>query len=199
MTLEPEWFSTMYPGFHLVGQVLTAIAVVIIAARYVAERAGRPEVFTPQAFHDLGNLLLTFVVLWAYVQVAQLVVVWQGNLPKEITWYLNRTRGNWAWIATILVVFHFGLPFFILLSRKSKLRNSKLARIAIYILLIHMLDYYWNVEPAFHSGLYVHWMDFAAPAAVGGVWVALFVRELGRRRTLPEHDPRLEQALERAT
>jgi hypothetical protein len=200
MSLEPNWYSTMYPGFHLVAQVLTALAVVIIAARHVAARTPRPDVFTPKAFHDLGNLLLTFVILWAYVQVAQLIITWQGNLPKEVAWYLHRTRGNWAWIALVLAVGHFFLPFFILLSRTNKLRSRTLSVIAAYILVIHMVDYYWNAEPAFHrEGLYIHWMDIAAPVGLGGAWIALFVWQLKKRPAVPVHDPRLEQALGKAT
>ncbi len=199
MALEPDFYSTMYPGFWLVGQVLTALAVAIITLRFVARYQPLNEIISPMDFHDLGNLLLTFVVLWAYVQLAQLIIVWSGNLPKEISWYLDRTRGNWSFIALFLALFHFFFPFFALLSRRSKLQSQRLAFLAGALIVVHLVDNYWNTEPAFHPGqFFVHWLDFAAPVAVGGIWVSLFLRQLKKRPIVPLHDPRLEEALEKA-
>jgi hypothetical protein len=198
MALEPDWYSTMYPGFYLVGQVLTAFAVVIVALRFASEREPLSGIISPKDFHDLGNLLLTFVILWAYVEVSQLIITWSGNLPKEIVWYLHRTEGNWAWITFVIVVFHFAFPFFILLGRSNKLQSRRLALVALFIVIMHLLDNYWNVEPVFHSHIYVHWLDFAAPIGLGGVWIGLLLRQMNKRPLVPVHDPRAVEALERA-
>lgn len=199
MALEPDFHSTMYPGFHLVGQVLTAFALSIIVLRYLERREPMAGIISPEDYHDLGNLLLTFVVLWAYVQLAQLIIMFSGNLPKEVSWYLHRTRGEWAWIALFLAVFHFFFPFFALLSRRSKLQSRRLAFLAALVLIVHLVDNYWNVEPAFHpTGIFFSWLDAAAPVAVGGIWVALLLRQLAARPVLPAHDPRIEEALEKA-
>jgi len=198
MALEPDFYSTMYPGFWIVGQILTAFAFAIIVLRYLAPHRPMSEIVSPAIFNDLGNLLLTFVILWAYVQVAQLMITWSGNLPKEIVWYLDRTRGNWAFIALALVILHFFFPFFALLGRGNKRNRERLALLAAFVIVIHAVDNYWNTEPAFHSHLYFQWLDIAAPVGVGGVFVALFLWQLRKRPILPEHDPRLEEALEKA-
>ncbi len=199
MALEPDWYSTMFPGFYLVGQVLTALAVAIVALRYVSREGPLASLVSRKDYHDLGNLLWTFVILWAYVEVSQLIITWSGNLPKEIVWYLHRTRGNWAWITAFVAVFHFAVPFFILLGRKHKQQPQRLTWIAAFIVLVHCIEQYWNVEPAFHpEGIFVSWLDIAAPVGVGGIWVGLFLRQLARRPLVPVHDPRIEEALERA-
>ncbi len=199
MALEPDWYSTMFPGFYLVGQALTAFAVVIAVLHFVSDRPPLSDIISPKDYHDLGNLLLTSVILWAYVEVSQLIITWSGNLPKEIVWYLHRTQGNWAWITIVLVLFHFAVPFFILLGRENKKRSHRLAGVAVFIVLMHLLDNYWNVEPAFHSHIYVHWLDFAAPIGLGGIWIGLLLRQIKRRPLVPVHDPRLVEALEKAS
>jgi hypothetical protein len=138
------------------------------------------------------------VILWAYVQVSQLIITWSGNLPKEIIWYLHRTEGNWAWVTFVIVIFHFAFPFFILLGRGNKLQSHRLAAVAAFIVVMHLLDNYWNVEPAYHARVYVHWLDLAAPIGLGGVWVGLLLRQIKRYPLVPEHDPRLAEALEKA-
>lgn len=198
MALEADWFSTMFPGFYLVGQVLTALGIVIVVLRYVSRRGPLAEIISPKDYHDLGNLLWTFVILWAYVEVSQLIITWSGNLPKEIIWYLHRTNGNWAWITVFIAVFHFAVPFFILLGRRNKLRAHRLAFIAACMVVMHLVENYWNVEPAFHPDrIFVSWLDFAAPIGLGGIWVALLLRQLTRRPLVPLEDPRLAEALEK--
>ncbi len=199
MSLEPEWYSTVYPLVYVVGQVLSALALAILAARYLAAHKPLSETATPKHFHDLGNLLLTFVVLWAYIAAAQLIIIWSANLPREVTWYLHRTAGGWLWVSAALAVFHFFVPFFILLSRRAKLKAERLARIAVFVLFMRVVDYFWLVEPAFHTeAFYIHWLDVAAPAGIGGIWVALLARELGKRPLAPRYAFGLEKALERA-
>ena len=199
MALEPDWYSTMYPGFYLVGQALTAFAVAIVVLRYAAEREPLASIISPKDFHDLGNLLLTAVILWAYVEVSQLIVTWSGNLPKEIVWYLHRAEGSWSWITLFLVVCHFAIPFFILLGRANKLHSRRLAWVAAFVVAMHLVDNYWNVEPAFHPRhIFVHWLDFAAPMGLGGVWVGLLLWQLKKRPLVPVYDPRLAEALEKA-
>jgi hypothetical protein len=199
MALEPDWYSTMYPGFYLVGQALTAFAIAIVVLRYAAEHEPLASIISPKEFHDLGNLLLTAVVLWAYVEVSQLIVTWSGNLPKEIVWYLHRAEGSWAWITLFLVICHFFAPFFILLGRANKLHSHRLAWVAVFVVGMHLVDNYWNVEPAFHpKHIFVSWLDIAAPIGLGGVWVGLLLRQLKKRPLVPEYDPRVAEALEKA-
>ncbi len=202
MSLEPEWYSSVYPAFYLVGQTLAAFALGIIVLRYLGGFRPLSDHLAPRHFHDLGNLLFTFVILWAYLQVAQLIITWSGNLPREITWYLHRTLGGWAWLTGWLVVFHFFVPFFILLSRQSKLKGRNLSRVAVLVFAMRIVDHYWLIAPAFYHnyqrGFVVHWLDFAAPLGLGGIWAAYFIRQLRGTRLVPEHEFRLEQALQEA-
>jgi hypothetical protein len=198
MALEPDWYSTMFPGFYIVGMGLTAIAIAIFTLRYASHHGPLAELASPKDFHDLGNLLFANVVFWAYVQVSQLIITWNGNTPKEIQWYLHRTQGNWAWLTFAIALFHFGLPFFILLGRRNKLQAQRLAFIAAFIVVVHAVDNYWNVEPAFHrEHIYFSWLDAVAPIGLGGIWAGLFLKQLRKYPLIPLNSPRLAEALEK--
>ncbi len=186
MSLEPHWFSTIYGIVFVIGQALEALALAILVVVWLARRPPMAGALRPQHSHDLGNLLLAFVMLWAYVAFSQFLIVWSGNLPEEIPWYLARFHGGWGWVPAFLVAFHFVVPFLLLLSRRNKRQFQILARLALWILIVRFVDTFWVVTPAFHPGeLHVHWMDLLAPAGIGGLWVATFVWQLKRRALLP--------------
>ena len=193
MSLEPHWASTIYGVIFMGGSVLTAFALVITVAAGLADDPDVARVLTPGTLHDLGNLLLAFLMLWAYFSYSQFLIVWAGNLPEEIPWYLARTRGGWGWLALALVLFHFALPFPVLLARTVKRRARTLAAVAGVLVAVRALDVFWQIAPAFHPGeLAVHWLDPAALLAVGGLWVAAFARGLAAAPLVPRHDPALE-------
>jgi hypothetical protein len=196
MSLEPHWYSTIYGVLFMGGSVLAAFAVVIPMAAVAAARAPLSEVITAEQFHDLGKLLLAFVMLWAYFSFSQFLVIWSANLPEEIPWYLARLGGGWQWLALALVVFHFGLPFVVLLSRRVKRRARTLALVAAAMIAARLADVFWLVMPAFHPGqLALGWLDAAAflgtLLGLGGLWLALFLRQLGGRPLVPLNDPYL--------
>jgi hypothetical protein len=191
MSLEAHWFSTIYGMIFMVGQGLSTLAFAIAVLILLAEHKPLADVITPGHFHDLGNLMFAFVMLWAYVAFSQFLIIWSGNLVEEIPWYLARLRGGWQWIALLLVVFHFFLPFMLLLMRSVKRRRQVLARVAVAVILVRLVDMFWLVTPAFHPGnLKIHWMDLAAPIGLGGLWLASFLANLKRAPLLPLHDPR---------
>ena len=196
MSIEPQWFSTIYGVIFFVGQGLTALAFAIVAMRLLGDREPLLGTIGPGHFHDLGNLLLAFVMLWAYIAFSQYLIIWSGNLPEEITWYVNRMAGGWRVLAFALIGLHFILPFLLLLSRTTKRRIHALFVVALGILLMRLVDLFWIISPAFHpteGGL--HWLDLVAPVALGGIWLAAFLRQLRRHPLLPLHDPRfLRQA-----
>lgn len=186
MSLEPHWYSTIYGILFIVGQALATLAFAITALLVLGTRPPLAEILTPQNFHDLGNLTLAFVMLWAYVAFSQFLIIWSGNLPEEIPWYLARTRGGWGAVAVGLVLFHFVLPFLLLLARQNKRRLRALGALAAAMLALRLVDLYWIVAPAFHrQELAVHWMDLAAPVGVGGLWMAAFVWQLKQRPLVP--------------
>jgi hypothetical protein len=197
MSLEPYWYSTIYGVIFIVGQGLATLAFAIIALALLADFAPFAGVVAPAHFHDLGNLLLAFVMLWAYIAFSQFLIIWSGNLPEEIPWYVHRTQGGWQWIGLWLLVFHFAVPFLLLLSRGTKRSAQILATVALTIICMQLVDLFWLVMPAFHPArLYVHWLDIVAPLGIGGLWMAVYVWQLQRRPLLPLHDPRLQGAIE---
>jgi hypothetical protein len=193
MSLEPHWYSTMYGVIFVVGQGLLGLAFVIVLAALFAARRPLAGALTADRLHDIGNLLLAFVMLWAYIGFSQYLIIWSGNLPEEVPWYLSRLRGGWAGVALSLVLFHFAVPFCLLLSRVTKRRTTALVAVAVGMLAMRLLDLFWLVTPAFHpGGVRVHWLDPVAFLAVGGLWIGTFVWQLKRRPLLPLHDPRFQ-------
>ncbi|HML18943.1 MAG TPA: hypothetical protein VK419_18050 [Bryobacteraceae bacterium] len=195
MSLEPDWFSTIYGAMFLIGQVLESFAFMIALVIILSRRPPIKDYLTRQHLHDLGNLMFAFMVLWAYLSFSQFLITWAGNLPDEIPWYLRRFRGGWGWVALAIVIFHFGAPFVLLLMRGVKRNAERLLAVCALLLVIRVVDVYWIVEPAFYNQqLHIHWTDFVAPLAVGGLWLALFFWQLKSRPLLPLRDPRLQGA-----
>jgi hypothetical protein len=193
MSLEPHWFSTIYGILVIVGQLLATLAFAVLVTALLAETPPLSEVISPALFPDLGNLLLAFVMIWAYMAISQFLIIWAGNLPEEITWYIQRTQGGWEWVGLALVLFYFTLPFLLLLSRGVKQRARFLAWVAATILVMHAVDLFWLVVPAFQPvGISLHWMDVVALLGMGGIWIAVFVWQLQGRALLPVHDPGLQ-------
>jgi hypothetical protein len=195
MSLEPHWFSTIYGVMFLVGQVLESFAFVIALVILLSKWPPLKEHVTVQHLHDLGNMMFAFMVLWAYLSFSQFLIIWAGNLPDEIPWYLRRLRGGWGWVALTLVLFHFATPFVLLLMRKTKRHAQRLIRICLLMIAIRIVDVYWVVKPAFYGGGFtLYWVDFVAPLAIGGLWLALFFWQLNSRSLVPIRDPRLQGA-----
>jgi hypothetical protein len=196
LSIEPHLFSTMFGLLFMVGEGLSALAFVIAVTVVLARRPPLADAITPRHLHDLGKLMLAFVMLWAYMAFSQFLIIWAGNLPDEIPWYVERLRGGWQFVGLALVMLHFALPFALLLSRDVKRDYRLLARVAVLILAMRLVDLYWMVAPSFrrtHFG--VSWMDFVLPIGIGGVWLAYFTRQLSRRSLMPVRDPQLEEAL----
>ena len=197
MSLEPHWYSTIYGMIFIVSYGLAAMSFVICVASLLESENLLAPVATPDRFHDLGNLLLAFVMLWAYMNFSQFLLVWVENLREEIPWYLRRTGGGWEWFAVALIVFQFALPFLLLLSRTTKRRANVLSMVALWILFMHWVEMFWMVMPAFYpAGFHFHVLDVFAPAAIGGIWLAAFLRYLKQHSLLPLHDSRLAAILE---
>jgi hypothetical protein len=204
MSLEPLWYSSIFGALILVSQVLSTLALCIIALCLLAKYKPFSGFLTETHFHHLGNLLLTFVVLWAYMQVSQLIIIWSGNLPEENLWYLHR-GGTWNYLVIPLVIGHFFIPFFLLLSRRTKRAMARLALVAVFILAMRLADMFWLITPSFHPAeFYLNWLDFVAPICLVGLWLAAFIWQLKGYPLVPLHDPRfvpsggMEQASEPA-
>ncbi len=199
MSLDPEWSSTIFGLMFVAAWSLSALAFSIACLAYLSKREPMAPVVASLHFHDLGKLMLALVMLWAYFSYSQFLIIWSGNLPEEIRWYLPRTRGTWGLIALVVIVLHFALPFLFLLSRRLKRDPHKLVMVAALILVMRYVDLLWVVEPNFSgAAFHLSWMNVAAPMGFGGIWLAAFSWQLRSRPLIPFNDPQLPSVLEQA-
>jgi hypothetical protein len=197
MSLEPKWYSTLFGMIFMVSFGLAALALAILATRFLASEKPLAQVVSPDRWHDLGNLLLALVMFWAYLNFSQFLLIWSENLAEEIPWYLHRIGGGWEWVAIVLILFQFALPFVLLLSRTTKRNSQILAVVAGAILFMHWLDTLWMIAPSFYPARFrLHWLDIAAVVGIGGLWLAAFIGYLKARSLVPLHDPRFTELLE---
>jgi hypothetical protein len=197
MSLEKDWYSTMFAVMICIGQMLSALVFVILLLLVVRrDRRWAPIISTEETLHKVGNLLLAFTMLWAYLQFGQLLITWSGNLPHEISWYFNRVAGGWRWVCVFLFLFNFFIPFFLLLMRPVKRRVQILASVAACILVAHIVDVWWTIAPSLHQGhFYFSWWAIVALIGIGGIWFAVFLKHLEGRPAVPLNDPRFAVAM----
>lgn len=195
MSLEPEWFSSMWGPLFFVGQGLTTLSFTIVVLAKLSKHKPLEDVTKPVHFHDLGNLTFAFVILWTYMTFAQFLIIWSANLPEETTWYLDRSTTGWQFTAVFLALFHFVLPFFLLLSRFAKLKAEWLTKTVVFILLVRLVDLIWVVKPSFPENLALQPFDILLPIGMGGIWIWMFTRNLVQQPLVPLHDPRFEESL----
>ena len=194
--MEPEWFSTIFGMLIMAGQGLAALSVMIIVVAALSRQPPLAGIISRKHFQDLGKLLLTFVMLWAYFSFSQLLIIWSGDLPNEIPWYLRRLNGEFRSVGLLLVVFHFALPFILLLSRDLKRHARTLTIVAGLVIVMRFVDLFWLIAPEFTPGqVTLSWLYFVTPIGIGGVWVAYFLWQLGQRALVPVHDPYMESML----
>jgi hypothetical protein len=194
MSLTPDWFSTIYGLYYFAGGFLGALGLVALLAN-APERVGQSAPLARERYHALGKMLLTFVLFWAYIAYAQLLIVWIADLPKEITWYVPRLHGSWGVLGLVLLGGQFAVPFLLLLFRRVTTQPRRLAAIGGWLLLMHYLDVYWLVLPTLRpGGVVVHWLDFAAILLVGGFAVAYGSRVRPETLAIREAQARPEES-----
>ncbi|HEY2381488.1 MAG TPA: hypothetical protein VGK48_09955 [Terriglobia bacterium] len=190
MSLEPRWFSTVYGMLWFMDLALSALAFSIVVFTFLGDRHPLSEVARPEHLHDLGNLLFASLMLWAYLSFCQLLIIWSGDVPEEISWYLSRLRHGWEWTALVLIGFQFFVPWFLLLSRRNKRQRRRLGYIALLVLGMRIVDTFWMITPAFYpDGFSLHWLDPVALAGIGGIWLAIYARQLLAMPLLALNDP----------
>jgi hypothetical protein len=195
MSIEPDWFSTIYGFIFVAAWTLSALAFVIAVMADLSREEPMRRIVAPLHFHDLGKLLLALVMLWAYFAFSQFLIIWSGNLPEEITWYMRRIYGGWGALIITIGILHFAAPFLFLLSRGIKRNPGKLVLVAVLVLLMRAVDLLWMLAPAFEHRMWIL-MDVAALIGFGGLWLAFFAWQLGKRPLIPINDPQFESTLE---
>jgi len=196
MSLDPSWISTIFGLVVLIGEVLSAMCFAVVVERILYDYKPMSEMLKPDFVHDHGKWMLAFTMVWAYFNFSQWLIIWAGNLPAEITYYLRRLNGGWGYVGLIIVLFHFAVPFAILLSRPFKRDIRKLAWLAAWMLLMRFVDVFWIIEPNFSKTFTVTLADVVVPIAIGGLWLAFFFYNLGALPLLPAYDPSAGEVLE---
>ena len=196
MSLSPHWASPIYGFLFVAGQLISSMAFMIAVVVLLSRTEPFSNVLQKRHLHDLGKLLLAFVMLWAYFDFSQLLIIWSGNQPEEISFYRTRLYGGWGVVAVIVLVFHFFVPFFLLLSQDVKRNARILPKIAVWLIFMRLVDLFWMTRPEFTANAAPTWLDIVLPLALGGLWLAFFAFHLQRHPLLPLGDPKLEEALE---
>jgi hypothetical protein len=197
MSLDPRFYSTIFGVYWFAGSFMAAFAVVIIAAVVgAAEKDFFSAYMNLDHYHALGKFLLAFTAFWAYIAFSQFMLIWIANIPEEVPWYMLRISKGWGPVAAFLALFHFVVPFFVLLQRAVTRRPVRLAWAAAWMLLVHWVDVYWLVMPRLSpEGPRPSWMDLTAFVGVGAAAVAWTVWRLRGTVLVPLRDPYLEESL----
>ena len=199
MSLSPHWASTIYGFMFVAGQAISAMALMILVIVMLSYSEPFSHLIQARHLHDLGKLLFAFNMLWAYFSFSQLLIIWSGNLPEEITFYHQRLAGSWGLIAVGVLVLHFLLPFLILLSHDVKRNRRLIPIVAAWMIAMRVLDIFWLTQPEFWGSPFANpaallW-DLVAVLGLGGLWLWFFAGQLKRRPLLPLGDPKLEEAI----
>lgn len=193
MSLTPTWFSGIYPGIFMSSQVITAIALIILVMVGLARlNPTIDRLLTPKRLQDLGNLLMAVIMFWTYTHISQLIVQWTNNISETATWYFVRLGPEWVGFSAFMLFFGFFAPLFILFSRWVKRRRRALSIVAVWALIVQLLNTFWMIAPSLErAGPQISLLDVLLVVGIGGLWLALFARALGARNVVPANDPRL--------
>jgi hypothetical protein len=195
MSLSPRWASTIYGFLFVAGQAIAAMGLMIAVIVLLAGSEPFQGIIKKRHLHDLAKLLFAFNMLWAYFAFSQLLIIWSGNQPEEITFYRSRLNGQWGVVAVIVLLFSFAIPFLLLLSRDVKRTASVVSKIAVWMIFMRLVDLYWMTKPEFTSRALPTWLDIVVPVALIGLWLGFFAMNLKQRPLLPVGDPNLSEVL----
>jgi hypothetical protein len=198
MSIDPSWISTIYGLLILIGQLLSAMCFAVVVERILVDYKPMSELLKADFVHDHGKWMLTFTMVWAYFSFSQWLIIWAGNLPEEITWYMRRLNGGWGFVGLFLVVFQFAVPFVLLLSRPFKRDIRRLVWLAAWILVMRYVDLFWIIEPNFSKTFSLTLADVVVSVAIGCIWLAYFFRNLSSLPLLPVYDVDASEVLEPA-
>ena len=195
MSISPHWASTIYGFIFVGGQAVSAMALMIVVVVLLSGSEPFAGALHKRHLHDLGKLLFAFTMLWAYFDFSQLLIIWSGNQPEEISFYRTRLSGEWGVVAVVVLLFSFALPFAVLLCSDLKRNASLISKVALWMIVFRLVDLYWMTRPEFTVKALPNWLDIVVPVALVGLWVGFFAMNLKQRPLLPLGDPKLEEAV----
>jgi len=202
MALDPTWYSSIWGLLFLVGQGYAVLAVSIITVIRLSKAEPMHTLLRVTEQHDLGKLAFAFVMLNIYLAFSQFLIIWSGNLPEEIPWYLDRVRGGWGVIGSLDFVFHWFIPFTLLLSRDLKRNKERLVLVCKIMIFARCWDLFWLIEPNFADARRNLHFSFGileymtVPVVVISIWMWSYFGQLEKRPLIQINDPHLEQLLE---
>ena len=194
MSLEPHWASTIFGIYYFAGTVLASISAATVVIIYLYENGYFPAL-QRDSFYSLGALLFAFINFWAYIAFSQFLLIWYANLPEETVWFIARWKNGWEVVSILLIIVHFVVPYFALLTQDSKMDLKRLKLMAIWILFAHFLDLYWLVMPSFSEKLSLSWTNLAFPVLLVGLAIVVLGYKMKRNNVIPIGDPKLERGL----
>lgn len=195
MTLSPKWFSTMFGVAYFGGTVTAALAAIVFTTVKMKENGYLHPRMKNDTFYSLAGLMFGFNCFWAYVSFCQFMLIWYSNIPEETFWFIYRWDGTWLWYTLCMIVFHFVIPFFALVSRKSKTNLERLKLMSVWLLVAHYVDLYWQVVPTFSNSPFIGAMEVGFLFISLGLLVVVFAIRAKDVNHVAIGDPRLEQGL----
>jgi hypothetical protein len=196
MSISPHWASTIYGFIFVAGQLISSLSLMIAIVVMLASAGPLTSILKTRHLHDLAKLLFAFNMLWAYFGFSQLLIIWSGNQPEEITFFQSRLSGSWGLVAVIVLLFHFFVPFFVLLPQDVKRSTRWMPRIAMWMIFMRLVDLFWYTRPEFSpQGVHFSWLDAVVPLALIGLWLGFFAWNLQREPVLPLGDPKLAEVI----
>jgi hypothetical protein len=202
MSLDPTWYSSIFGLMFLVGQGYAVLALSIITVLRLSQAEPMKTILRKTEQHDLGKLAFAFVMLNIYLAFSQFLIIWSGNLPEEIPWYLDRFRGGWGVIASLDFVFHWFVPFTLLLSRDLKRNKERLILVCKIMIFARCWDLFWLIEPNFADARRNLHFSFGileymtVPVVVICIWMWFYFGQLSKRPLIQTNDPHLVEILE---
>ncbi len=197
MSLQPSWYSTIYGVYFFSGGIVGVMAFIALVVHALHAKGVLTFEITKEHQHDIGKLLFAFMIFWAYMALSQYLLIWYANIPEETSFFKARWIGSWKPLSVLIAVGGFTVPFVLMMNRTLKRTQWGLSLFAIWMLVMHWVDVYWNVTPILHTDhAVVSWMDVTALLGLGGAFLALFWRSFTRAPVLPVTDPKLQDSIE---
>jgi hypothetical protein len=203
-SLDVTWYSSIYGLQFLVGQGYAVLALGILTVILLSRYEPIKTMLRTTEQHDLGKLAFAFVMLNIYLCFAEFLIIWSGNIPDEIPWYLNRIHGGWWYICSADVICHWLIPFVLLLSRDLKRNKQKMIWLTCFMIFARCVDMFWLIEPNFADAAgNLHIVNnygilayITVPVAVIALWVAYYLKQMQDRPLIDVNDPHVEEMLE---
>jgi hypothetical protein len=196
MSLDPMWFSTIFGVYYFAGTVLAIHSAMALTLMWLQKKGRLVKSVSVEHYHDIGKMMFAFTVFWAYIAFSQFMLIWYANIPEETAWYKERFEGAWAGVSWLLLIAHFVIPFFGLLSRHVKRNKKFLAFWAFWLLAVHYLDLYWLVKPNLGTHhIPFNIMDITCLVALASLFIAGAAHQARKVSLIPTKDPRLAQSL----